>query len=450
MADAFVAIEDERFYEHNGVDLQGIIRAGIVGITSGSFSEGASTITQQLIKNNVFPNFVNEETFYDSVERKLQEQYLALQIEKEMSKEEILEAYMNTINLGQGCLGVQTASLRYFNKDVSELTLSECAVIAAITQNPSGYDPVRHPEDNAKRRQRVLDNMLEQGYITQEEYDTAIADPVYDRILQTASSTTTDTPYSYFTDALIRQVVQDLCDEKGYTETQAQAYNLLYSGGLTIISTQDSWIQQICDEEVVNIADYLTVTEYGLEYALTIHRADGTSENYSQEMLSEYLETTQGKEYPLIFSTEDEAYQAIQHHAAAADIRSRHGSVYRTGKSNRRRTRGEDIKPFSQPCDGFSETARFLLQGPVDLCSRTERVWADTRQHDHGRAVYVQQRTAGKQLGFQIYRRNTAPLCDRAFHERLRGQDTDGGCDTGTRIPVPSGLRLHHSRGRNR
>lgn len=172
MADAFVAIEDERFYEHNGVDLQGIIRAGIVGITSGSFSEGASTITQQLIKNNVFPNFVNEETFYDSVERKLQEQYLALQIEKEMSKEEILEAYMNTINLGQGCLGVQTASLRYFNKDVSELTLSECAVIAAITQNPSGYDPVRHPEDNAKRRQRVLDNMLEQGYITQEEYDT--------------------------------------------------------------------------------------------------------------------------------------------------------------------------------------------------------------------------------------------------------------------------------------
>ena len=110
MAHAFVAIEDSRFYEHNGIDLQGIIRAGVIGVTNGfHFTEGASTLTQQLIKNNVFPDFVNEETLYDRVERKLQEQYLALQIEKELSKEQILEAYMNTINLGQGCLGVQAA-----------------------------------------------------------------------------------------------------------------------------------------------------------------------------------------------------------------------------------------------------------------------------------------------------------------------------------------------------
>ena len=166
MAHAFVAIEDERFYEHNGIDLQGIIRAGVIGITNGfNFTEGASTLTQQLIKNNVFPDFVNEETLFDRVERKLQEQYLALQIEKDLSKEEILEAYMNTINLGQGCLGVQAASTRYFNKDVSDLTLSECTVIAAITQNPTRYDPVKNPDNNAERRQRVLDNMLEQGYI---------------------------------------------------------------------------------------------------------------------------------------------------------------------------------------------------------------------------------------------------------------------------------------------
>ena len=110
LAHAFVAIEDERFYEHNGVDLQGIIRAGVVGITHGfKFTEGASTITQQLIKNNVFPDFVNETT-YEKVERKIQEIYLAIQIEKQMSKEEILEAYMNTINMSQGCQGVQTAS----------------------------------------------------------------------------------------------------------------------------------------------------------------------------------------------------------------------------------------------------------------------------------------------------------------------------------------------------
>ena len=156
---AFVAIEDERFYEHNGVDLQGVIRAGIVGITNGfNFSEGASTLTQQLIKNNIFPDFVNESSF-ERVERKLQEQYLALQFEKEMSKEQILEAYMNTINLGQGCLGVETAAQRYFNKSASDLTLSECAVIAAITQNPTAYDPVTNPEKNAQRRETVLDNM---------------------------------------------------------------------------------------------------------------------------------------------------------------------------------------------------------------------------------------------------------------------------------------------------
>src|SRR5699024_4998016 len=158
-------------------------------------------------------------TFFDRVERKLQEQYLALQIEKEMSKEEILEAYMNTINLGQGCLGVQTAATRYFNKDAADLTLSECAVIAAITQNPTNYDPVTNPEKNATRRETVLSNMLDQGYITQAEYDEAMADQVYDRILETAAVTADTTPYSYFTDALIEDVVQDLMDEKGYTET---------------------------------------------------------------------------------------------------------------------------------------------------------------------------------------------------------------------------------------
>ncbi len=326
LAHAFVAIEDERFFEHNGIDLQGILRAGVVGITNGfNFSEGASTITQQLIKNNVFPNFVSEKTLYDRVERKLQEQYLALQIEKEMSKEEILEAYMNTINLGQGCLGVQTASTRYFNKDVSDLTLSECAVIAAITQNPTGYDPVTHPEANAERRKQVLDNMLDQGWIVQEEYDEAIADPVYDRILQTAAATNDSEPYSYFVDALIDDVIQDLIDEKGYTETQA--YNLLYSGGLTIQSTQDSDIQQICDEEVADVGQYLTITEYGIEYALTIHRADGTSENYSKEQLAAYIEEAHNDSNPTVFSSEEEALAAVEEYKSTLNIDTEAGDT---------------------------------------------------------------------------------------------------------------------------
>ena len=306
---AFVAIEDERFYEHNGIDLQGIIRAGFVGISNGfNFSEGASTLTQQLIKNNVFPDFINEKGF-DKVERKLQEQYLALQFEKEMTKNEILEAYMNTINLGQGCLGVQTAATRYFNKDVADLTLSECAVIAAITQNPTRFDPVKNPEENAKRRGTVLGNMLEQGYIDQAQYDEAMADNVYDRILETSAITEDKTPYSYFTDALIEDIIEDLKDQKGYSETQA--YNLLYSGGLTIVSTQDLTIQQICDE-VTSDPDYYPTTEYGLEFALTIHRADGTAENYSKEQLKKFISENIDSRNPLVFSSEDEAMEAIE------------------------------------------------------------------------------------------------------------------------------------------
>ena len=148
LAHAFVAIEDARFYDHNGIDIKGILRAGFIGLTSGHFSEGASTITQQLIKNNVLTSWTSEseKAFAVKVKRKFQEQYLAIKLENDMDKDKILENYMNTINLGQNTLGVQAASKRYFGKNVYELNLSECAVIAAITQNPSRYNPITHPE----------------------------------------------------------------------------------------------------------------------------------------------------------------------------------------------------------------------------------------------------------------------------------------------------------------
>ena len=140
---AFVAIEDERFYDHNGIDLKGIIRAGVKGIASGfKRTEGASTITQQLLKNSVF-DFMSESTTAEKVERKLQEQYLAIELEKRMSKDEILQSYLNTINLGQNTLGIQAAANRYFNKDVKDLTISEAAVIAGTTKSPTGYNPWR-------------------------------------------------------------------------------------------------------------------------------------------------------------------------------------------------------------------------------------------------------------------------------------------------------------------
>lgn len=309
---AFVAIEDERFYKHNGIDLQGIARAAVVGITSGGhFSEGASTLTQQLIKNNVFPNFTKEKTFYDRLERKIQEQYLALQIEKQMDKDTILESYMNTINLGQNCLGVQAASMRYFNKDVSELTLSECAVIAGITQNPTDYNPITNPESNQKRRDKVLKNMLEQGYIDQAAYDEAMADDVYARI-QTVNNTASvdDNPYSYFVDALAEQVINDLCEQLGYTETQA--YNAVYSGGLSIYSTQNLAMQQICDEEMNNDANYPALKEYGLDYALTVTRADGTVENFGSNNIKTYVKQTYGNEQGLLYSSEEAARAMVE------------------------------------------------------------------------------------------------------------------------------------------
>ena len=168
---AFVAIEDSRFYKHNGVDLKGLMRAMFNAVISrGKVHQGASTITQQLLKNNYFTGWTSEHTLKNSIDRKIQEQYFAIQLEKIKSKNTILENYLNSINLGQNTLGVQAASKRYFNKDVSDLTLSEDAVIAAITQNPSKYNPISNPKENAKRRSTVLKYMLDQGYISKDKY----------------------------------------------------------------------------------------------------------------------------------------------------------------------------------------------------------------------------------------------------------------------------------------
>ena len=321
---AFVAIEDERFYKHNGIDLQGIARAAVVGIArGGNFTEGASTLTQQLIKNNVFPNFTKEKTFYDKFQRKIQEQYLALQIEKKMDKSEIIESYLNTINLGQNCLGVQAASQRYFGKDVSDLTLSECAVIAGITQSPSTYDPITHPDNNKVRRNKVLKNMLEQDYISQKQYDEALADDVYARIQTTNTASQADNTYSYFVDALAQQVIQDLKDQLGYTDTQA--YNTVYSGGLSIYSTQNQTMQQICDEEANDDSNYPGLKEYGLDYALTVTRADGSTENYGSNNIKNYVKETYGKDQGLLYSSEDAARAMVEEWKATI---AREGDTY--------------------------------------------------------------------------------------------------------------------------
>ncbi len=316
LADAFVAIEDSRFYEHNGIDIQGILRAFYIGVKEREFSQGASTITQQLIKNNVFDNWMGESSFMESLKRKIQEQYLALELEKIMTKEEILELYMNSINLGQNTLGVQAASLRYFNKQVYELNLSECAVIAGITQNPSYYNPITHPENNAEKRETVLNYMLEQGYITQAEYDEAMADDVYSRIQQTNTQYASGSVYSYFVDEVIETAAEDLTEKlisEGYSESQAStmAYNLLYSGGLSIYTTQDPQIQAICDEIYSDESYFPENTKWYLNYQLSIQKANGEVENHSTEMFRSYYQQFDSN-FNLLYLSQDEAYQAIE------------------------------------------------------------------------------------------------------------------------------------------
>ena len=201
-----------------------------------------------------------------SIKRKIQEQYLALELEKVWSKEQILECYMNSINLGQNTLGVKAAAQRYFNKPTYQLTLSECAVIAGITQNPSKYNPISHPDNNAQRREKVLNNMKDQGMISQAEYDEAMADDVYSRIAIVNEEVEDKSVFTYFVDALTEQVLDDLMEVKGYNETQA--YNLLYSGGLSIYTTQDPDIQAICNDVFSNEENYPANTKWYLNLSL--------------------------------------------------------------------------------------------------------------------------------------------------------------------------------------
>jgi penicillin-binding protein 1A len=281
LGEAFIAIEDERFWRHNGVDLQGFMRAIFTNIRTRSFSEGASTITQQIIKNNVLTTDV-------TIERKLQEMYLAVELEKHLSKEDILELYMNTVASGRGTNGVQTASQLYFNKDVWDISIAEAAVLASITNKPTRFDPVSNPENNRDRAERVLNKLLEQGYITQAEYDEAYNTDVYSQIqINSQIREENASSYSYFVDEAIDRLVDDLTIQKGYSE--AQAYNLVYRGGLSIYITQDAKIQEGVDTVFNNEESYPPEYEdYAMKllYSLSILKDEEAEHFYHEEQFA--------------------------------------------------------------------------------------------------------------------------------------------------------------------
>lgn len=275
---AFIAIEDERFYEHGGIDLKGIFRALVNNIKNKDLTgEGASTITQQVIKNNVL---TNEQSF----KRKIQEQYLAIKLEQHVSKDTILETYLNTVALGRGTNGVQSASLRYFNKNVSELTLAESAVLASITQYPVRYDPISNPDKNRSRQRIILDKMLEQGMISQSEHDVAYEEQVYDNIQTVSAKHSGQSKYSYFVDEVIMRIKDDLMQRLNYTSEDA--YDMIYRGGLSIYITQDIHIQEIVDREFLDESNYPPIYEdYAVKimYSLSVKKKDEGIKHYYKE-----------------------------------------------------------------------------------------------------------------------------------------------------------------------
>ena len=274
LKDAFISIEDERFENHIGVDPKGIIKSTIDNVKAGHIVRGASTITQQLAKNL----YLSSEKKFD---RKIKEAYLALQIEKALTKDQILEAYLNRIYLGQGAYGVQEAAQTYFSKNVDELTIAESAVLAGITKNPTrfsvyqtlkpeDFDSEKHieigqvdilgekyiaiyNEEAINRQKLVLAKMLELGKITQEEYETALAENIQANLKPGQKKIKGIS--SYFNDYIKVQVIDSLITELGYSKEEAEKE--LYTGGLKIYSTMDLELQQKLEDIYNNFTEVL-------------------------------------------------------------------------------------------------------------------------------------------------------------------------------------------------
>lgn len=265
LQNAFIAIEDKRFYEHKGVDWKRTGKAVFNWI--GGHEGGGSTITQQLIKNlTKFDDY--------SIKRKLTEIFRALQMEKDLNdKDRILEMYLNLIYLGQGAYGVNTASTTYFGKNLSQLDLAECAILAGITKNPSRFDPFNYPDQIKERQEVILDEMAKQGMITESERDAAKAEKLeykYEAAKEALNNT-----YSYFTDTVINDVIRDLVEKKNYPQELAKWK--VTSGGVQIYTTVDLDVQEAMDAVYEEDSNFPRTSRNGMrpESAMVICNAQG-------------------------------------------------------------------------------------------------------------------------------------------------------------------------------
>ena len=256
VAQGTVATEDVRFYEHKGVDLQGIVRALFVNLAGGQ--EGASTITQQYVRNTI----IADEMTDISIKRKVREIDLAVKLEQIYSKDEILLMYLNTINYGDGCHGIEAAAQHYYSKHSNELTIAQAATLIGIPNSPTLYNPVTNPESSIQRRNVVLSRMLANGVITEDEYNAAIAE---DLNLNVAPEEGTNGVYKY---EWFTTYVRDLLQSDEYL-AKGVTYDKLFEGGLTIVTSLDPVMQEYA-EEAVAIQYESGAVKQGQEFALTL------------------------------------------------------------------------------------------------------------------------------------------------------------------------------------
>lgn len=269
MKDAIIAIEDKRFEEHNGVDW---IRTGgaVLSLFTGQDSYGGSTITQQLIKNVTLDNDV-------SLTRKIREIFRALKLEDEYNKDQILEAYLNVVNFGNNCQGVQAAAKLYFNKDIADCSIAECAAIAGITQNPSLWNPLVYPENNKERREDVLYEMYNQGKITEAEYNDALEESenmefVGFQYSDEDEDDETDTQeWNWYIDVMFRDLRRDLAEKYNITEDAAE--EKIYTEGLKIYCAMDIEMQEFMEDTALSVSSF--ASDEDLQTAFTLVESDG-------------------------------------------------------------------------------------------------------------------------------------------------------------------------------
>ncbi len=309
---AFVAAEDVRFYEHKGIDLKELIQIACISVTNEKVSDDDnSTITQKLLKNQIFGG-IKMNSFSERFRRQIQQQWLAVELENDVGKEKILEYYLNTVKMGDDMVGVGAAAKRYFEKEVSELTVSEASVLAAVVSNPSLYNPISGQEDNQQQRKSILKTMVDNHFLSEAEYEDAIGDDVYTRIKEISKKTgaVKNSYNSYYAQAVTESVISDLKEKLGYSETQA--YNAVYKEGLIIYSCQQKEIQDISNSVINNDRYYRENTVNYLSYTLVTRSETGDINRYTENDIRLFYKNNKKKKIKLYFTDKQKAYRYIK------------------------------------------------------------------------------------------------------------------------------------------